>query len=150
MAHLNAGRRRAAGGKMTAGAGMGDVELHQLLGKAVAGDAPAWRRVVDDVEPRLVEILRRPSFIARLSDDAEACGRIARETCSRLADDGFARLRAYLRARDEDPALPFFGWLIVVAKRVAIEHGRQPGSPPDEWPGQETLPRRSDDDGTAA
>jgi DNA-directed RNA polymerase specialized sigma24 family protein len=75
--------------------------------------------LVDDADRH-----RRPHLLGRLSQSEDDCRNIVVEVMARLRADSFARLEQYAAARRENPSLPFMGWLVVVAKRVAIDYLR--------------------------
>src|SRR5262249_59501373 len=73
---------------------------------------------------------------------------------ARLRADGYARLGNYAEARLANPGLPFMGWLVVVAKRVAVDYLRahdsyvdrrheKDASSPGAWRELDTLPAAS-------
>jgi DNA-directed RNA polymerase specialized sigma24 family protein len=100
-------------------------DLQGLITQTLAGDEPAWQRLWQHVEPALYATLRRPAVLGRLSQSEDDCRNIVVEVMSRLRADGFARLAQYVEARRQNPAVPFMGWLVVVAKRVAIDYMRR-------------------------
>jgi len=74
---------------------------------------------------------------------------------ARLRDDRFHRLQLYLEARRKDPDLHFMRWLVVLAKRVAIDclradpdyvdrrRSRKASESPGIWIEPELLPSDS-------
>jgi len=103
---------------------MAVAELQALVGEALAGDELAWQRLWQHVEPALYATLRRPQVLGRLSQSEDDCRNIVVEVMARLRANQFARLGQYVEARRRNPAVPFMAWLIVVAKRVAIDYLR--------------------------
>jgi DNA-directed RNA polymerase specialized sigma24 family protein len=99
-----------------------DVEA--LVSKTLDGDEDAWQRLWQAVEPTLRATVRRPNFLGRLAESEDDCRNIMVDVMGRLCADNFARLRQYTEARRLSPALHFTQWLIVVAKRVAIDYMR--------------------------
>jgi DNA-directed RNA polymerase specialized sigma24 family protein len=99
-------------------------DLHALVGATLAGDEQAWQALWQRVEPTLYATLRRPHVLGRLSQSEDDCRNIVVEVMARLRADGFARLAHYRDARRDNPAVPFLGWLVVVARRVAIDYLR--------------------------
>jgi DNA-directed RNA polymerase specialized sigma24 family protein len=97
-----------------------DGELEGLVLSAAGGDEEAWGALWSHLEPRLSALLRKRTFVAfsRRDDD---CGDVVLAIMGRLRENGFHRLHLYLAARREDPAMSFMRWLVVVAKRVAID-----------------------------
>ena len=100
-------------------------DIQSLIGQTLAGDEQAWHQLWQHVEPALVATLRRPAVLGRLSQSEDDCRNIVVEVMSRLRADRFARLAQYVEARRHNPAVPFMGWLVVVAKRVAIDYMRR-------------------------
>jgi len=100
------------------------VDLHALVGDTLAGDERAWQQLWQEVEPTLYAMLRRPHVLGRLSQSEDDCRNIVVEVMARLRVDGFARLAHFAEAHRHNPAIPFLGWLVVVAKRVAIDYLR--------------------------
>jgi DNA-directed RNA polymerase specialized sigma24 family protein len=98
--------------------------IEGLVRDTLAGDEAAWQRLWQAVEPKLYATLRRPHLLGRLSQSEDDCRNIVVEVMARLRADSFARLGQYAAARRENPSLPFMGWLVVVAKRVAIDYLR--------------------------
>ncbi len=132
-----------------------DAALSTLVSSTVAGDPGAWGSLWQALEPRLFGLMRSPRITGRLSQDHDECRNIVVEVMARLSDDDYRRLRMYLDARAKSPSLQFFPWLIVVARRVAIDylrgHGeyidrrrsRNTGSAPGRWVERKTMPSES-------
>jgi DNA-directed RNA polymerase specialized sigma24 family protein len=128
--------------------------LEPLVDRVLAGDEGAWQLLWQATEPRLDALLRRPGFLGPLAKSEDHRKNIVVDVLGALRADGYARLRKYADARRENPRLPFFAWLTVVAKRMAIDYmrrqneyvdrRREPGaSSPGGWLRQETLPADS-------
>jgi DNA-directed RNA polymerase specialized sigma24 family protein len=129
---------------------MRNVDADALVAKVVAGDEAAWRRLWSALEPRLSTVLRRPSFLGRISDSEDDCRSVVVDVMERLRAEDFRRLRLYLVARQEQPGLSFVAWVLVVAKRAGIDYMRRHGdyvdrrreegaSSPGAWRVIETL-----------
>src|SRR5262245_40196138 len=133
------------------------VSVEALVQRVIEGDAGAWKELWRTVEPRLFAMLRRPRFIGRLSQSEDDCRNICVEVLGALQADDHARLKRYAEARAQNPALPFFAWLVVVAKRMAIDYMRRQDGYHDlrgkgdgakgEWATSATLPADSQLDG---
>ena len=104
-------------------AGAGEIEV--LVEQTLSGDEAAWQRLWQQVEPALNALLRRPQVLGRLSQNEDDRRNIVVEVMGRLRARRFARLARYAEARRQHPALPFVGWLAVVARRVAIDYMRR-------------------------
>lgn len=100
------------------------ADIQGLVSDTLAGSEAAWQRLWQHVEPTLYATLRRPQVLGRLSQSEDDCRNIVVEVMARLRADRFARLAQYAEARRQNPAIPFMGWLVVVAKRVAIDYMR--------------------------
>lgn len=100
-------------------------DVQGLITATLAGDEQAWQRLWQHVEPALYSTLRRPQVLGRLSQSEDDCRNIVVEVMSRLRADRFARLAQFVEAQRHNPSVPFMGWLIVVAKRVAIDYMRR-------------------------
>jgi DNA-directed RNA polymerase specialized sigma24 family protein len=129
------------------------VDIQELVDNTLAGDERAWQRLWQHVEPTLYATLRRPRVLGKLSQSEDDCRNIVVEVMARLHDNGFARLGRYAQARRNNP-IPFMGWLVVVAKRVAIDYMRmheayvdrrhdKNASSPGAWRDIRTLPSES-------
>lgn len=127
-------------------------ELEALVLRAAAGDETAWTSLWNALEPRLQGLVRQPRVTGRLSQQEDDRRNIVVEVMARLREVDMRRLKLYLEARRQNPRLVFLPWVIVVAKRVAIDymrgHGdyvdrrrnRNPGSAPGAWINLHTLP----------
>ena len=130
------------------------ADIQELVRETLAGNERAWQRLWQQVEPTLFATLRRPQVLGRLSQSEDDCRNIVVEVMGRLRADGFARLAQYAEAQRLNPAVPFLGWLVVVAKRVAIDYMRgheayvdrrhqKDASSPGRWRDIGTLPSDS-------
>jgi len=129
-----------------------------MIPQVVGGDEEAWRALWAALEPRLGGLARKPRFSGRLSRSEDDVRNIIVEVMDRLRDDDFRRLRRYLAQRAERPGTTFMPWLIVVAKRIAVDYlrahadyidkRRDPKTDsPGKWVEQGTLPSDSRLDG---
>ena len=96
------------------------VDLEPIVCAAAAGDPTAWRDLWLRVEPALLRLVRKRHFGERSIRDDD-CRDVVVAIMARLHADRFHRLRAYLARQRAVPELTFIRWLIVVAKRVAID-----------------------------
>jgi DNA-directed RNA polymerase specialized sigma24 family protein len=110
--------------KWARGRSMAAQDLETLVERTIDGDEAAWRELWGAVEPTLQATVRRPSFLGRLAQNEDDCRNIVVEVMSRLRADDCGRLRQFLEARRLSPTLQFVAWLVVVAKRVAIDYLR--------------------------
>jgi DNA-directed RNA polymerase specialized sigma24 family protein len=96
-----------------------------LVERALAHDPGAWQELWQAVEPRLYALIRRPRFLGRLSQSEDDCRNIVLDVLEALRASDHARLRRFVEARAKNPALPFFAWLTVVTKRLAVDYMRR-------------------------
>src|SRR5687768_14443423 len=108
---------------VTMGPRSGDAELERLVVEAVDGDDGAWQALWRALEPRLSALLTRRTFVA-YGGRAEDARDVLVAIMARLRENDFQRLKVYLQARRADPQLGFMRWLIVLARRVAIDSMR--------------------------
>jgi DNA-directed RNA polymerase specialized sigma24 family protein len=132
-----------------------DGDLEGLVPAAASGDPDAWHALWRALEPRLAGLVRKPRVTGRLSASEDDCRNIVVEVMARLSDDDFRRLKMYLASRAANPQLSFVPWLLVVARRTAVDymrgHGeyldrrgrRNPDSAPGAWVKLGTLPSDS-------
>ncbi len=99
--------------------------IDALVDQVLADRPGAWQDLWQAVEPRLYALIRRPSFLGKLSQNEDDCRNIVVDVLAALRADDHARLRSFVAARARNPALPFFAWLAVVAKRLAIDYMRR-------------------------
>jgi DNA-directed RNA polymerase specialized sigma24 family protein len=103
---------------------MSKADAEELIERILGGDDGAWSRLWQLVEPRLYATLRRPYFLGPLSQREDDCRNVVLQVMERLKAGDYARLRTFMAARREKPGLVFMAWLLVVAKRVAIDYMR--------------------------
>jgi DNA-directed RNA polymerase specialized sigma24 family protein len=101
-----------------------DDELEALVAAASGGDEGSWHELWRRLEPRLSRVLRRPRILGPLSRSDDPVHDVLLAVMAKLRDDDFRRLRGYLEARRATPTLTFMRWVIVVAKRAAIDRLR--------------------------
>jgi DNA-directed RNA polymerase specialized sigma24 family protein len=99
--------------------------IEALVDRVLADERGAWQDLWQEVEPRLLALVRRPRFLGKISESEDDCRNVVVDVLAALRAHDHARLRSYVAARAENPALPFFAWLTVVAKRLAIDYMRR-------------------------
>lgn len=125
-------------------------DADSLVDRVLGGEEGAWAELWRSIEPRLARTLRQPSFLGALSGREDDCRNVMVAVMERLRADDHARLRLYAERRRERPGLTFMPWLLVVAKRVAIDYMRAhdeyidrrrvaDASSPGKWRALETL-----------
>lgn len=133
---------------------MTDDEIEALVVDAVDGDERAWGTLWQAIEPRLLGLVRKPSFSGPLSGRDDDCRNIVLGVMARLRDDDFRRLRGYIGAKQAKPSMRLIPWLIVMTKRVCIDYLRstdqyidrrrqRDASSPGRWIDNDPLPPAS-------
>jgi hypothetical protein len=100
-------------------------QLEALVADVLAHREGAWQSFWRVAEPHLYMILRRPRVLGRLSQNEDHIRNIVVDVLAALQADDHARLRRYVLAKQANPELPFWAWLAVVAKRMAIDYIRR-------------------------
>ena len=126
-----------------------------LVRRSCDGDEEAWQALWRWMDPKLEVLVRRPRFLARLSQHDDDRRAIVLEVMARLREDHFRRLKLFLKAREQDRHLAPMTWLTVVAKRVGIDYMRShpdymdrrrqhsAGDRPGAWVEAKPLPSES-------
>ena len=96
-----------------------------IVADVLAGVGPAWQELWTAIEPRLRVILRRPGLLGRLARNEDDVGNIVVDVLGALQENHHSRLRSFVEAKRENPALSFWSWLNVVARRRAIDYMRR-------------------------
>jgi len=107
-----------------AGKKSGEERLTELAVAAAEGDSAAWGRLWEEVEPRLLALVRRPRFLGRLSLREDDCRNVVLAVMERLHADDRRRLGVFAQSVGADPSRQFWPWLVVVARRVGIDYMR--------------------------
>jgi DNA-directed RNA polymerase specialized sigma24 family protein len=129
---------------------MSPPPVETLVERVLAKEPGAWQELWQAVEPRLYALIRRPRFLGRLSQSEDDCRSIVVDVLDALQAQDHARLRSFMEARAKNPSLPFFAWITVVAKRLAIDYmrrqeeyqdlRRRPDGPRGAWHETTALP----------
>jgi hypothetical protein len=97
--------------------------LEPLVMSAIAGDLTAWAKVWLALDPLIEEIAGRRRVTSRLSGSKDERRNVVVNVMELLQADDFERLRLFhacLLRRDGSAR----AWLLVVTRRVAIDHAR--------------------------
>ncbi len=98
-------------------------DLSELLIDAASGNDAAWWLLWDTLEPKLERIYSNPRNTGRMSGDEDDVRNMLVALMEKLREDDSRRLKEYLEKHRGDLD-GFEGWLVVVAKRVAIDYMR--------------------------
>src|SRR5215831_14810686 len=100
------------------------LDIHMLVAQTLAGDELAWQTLWTAIEPHLYRAVRRSQLLGKLSQNPDDCRNVVVDVMGRIRANGYARLAQFAEVRRRNPDVPFMAWLIVVAKRVAIDYKR--------------------------
>ncbi len=129
--------------------------IEHLVPEAAGGNEASWWLLWQMVEPVLLKTVGSPRVIGRMSQNEDDIRNIMVDVMEKLRADDHRRLKMYLDKRSADPRLAFTPWLIVVAKRAAIDYmrahdeyldkrrSRNVDSAPGAWVAPGTLPNDS-------
>src|SRR6188768_3990398 len=97
----------------------------ELVQRAAAGDAKAWDALWEELEPWLEAVVAHPRFVRRLGQHETDRRNIVIEVIARMRANNFERLKLFLAARRDAPALDLRTYLRVTAKRACIDNARR-------------------------
>src|SRR3978361_1514130 len=95
-----------------------------LVARVLDHEPDAWQQLWLVLEPALDALLRRPRFLGKLAQREEDCRNIVVEIRAARRAGYCRRLRVFAAAPARQPDLPFWAWMTVVAKRLAIDYLR--------------------------
>lgn len=99
-------------------------ELASLASQAAEGDPDAWRALWTALDSRLESLVRQRRLLGGLSQNEDDRREVVLRVMGRLQQDGFRRLRLFVRQRNDSPGLSLVAWLTVVARNAAIDYLR--------------------------
>ncbi len=86
--------------------------------RVVDGDDAAWHELVAELEPQLIELLRRGPLRHNLDD----CRAVMLNVLERLKKDDFRGLRLFRPWADANPEKDFGDWIRIVTVNMARDH----------------------------
>jgi hypothetical protein len=89
------------------------------------GSQAAWEQLWFGVAPAVWNLTSDWTVTGRLSRSTDDRLNIVVDFFDRLRADDHRRVRCYLQRRDTGQLVPFKAWVLVVAKRVAIDYVRR-------------------------
>src|SRR6266508_6030551 len=84
--------------------GMAAPSVETLVERVLSQEAGAWQELFQVVDPRLYALIRRPSFLGRLSQNEDDCRNIVVDVLDALQAQDHARPRRFVEARAQYPA----------------------------------------------
>lgn len=104
---------------------LGDSELATLapyVPRIVGGDSAAWTQLITELEPRLVELLRRSRTLGPLRHNVDDCRAVMVSVLERLNRDDFRALRLFEPWAKAHPGKDFGDWIRIVTANLARDH----------------------------
>jgi hypothetical protein len=107
---------------MTALEESGFASLAAHVPRVVGGDASAWKALVIELEPLLLELLRRGRTLGPLRHSIDDCRAVMISVLERLSKDDFRGLRLFQPWADANPGKDFGDWIRIVTVNIARDH----------------------------
>lgn len=104
---------------------VGESDLASLathVPRVVAGDAAAWTTFVSELEPHLMQLLRRSRTLGPLRHNIDDCRAVMTSVLERLRKDDFRGLRLFLPWVEANPGKDFGDWIRIVTVNLSRDH----------------------------
>jgi DNA-directed RNA polymerase specialized sigma24 family protein len=88
----------------------------------VAGDAPAWHELAAQLEPLLLQLLRRSRTLGPLRRSVDDCRAVMISVLERLQKDDYRGLRLFEPWAAANPGKDFGDWIRTVTINIARDH----------------------------
>lgn len=104
---------------------VGDSDLATLAAyvpRVVGGDGAAWQQLVVELEPRLIQLLRRSRTLGPMRHNLDDCRAVMINVLERLKKDDYRGLRLFRPWADANPGKDFGDWIRIVTVNLARDH----------------------------
>jgi hypothetical protein len=104
---------------------LGDSDLATLatyVPRVVGGDGSAWKEFVAQLEPLLVQLLRRSRTLGPMRHNLDDCRAVMIKVLERLKKDDYRGLRLFQPWADANPGKDFGDWIRIVTVNMARDH----------------------------
>jgi hypothetical protein len=104
---------------------LGDSNLATLAAyvpRIVGGDGTAWKQFVAELEPLLIQLLRRSRTLGPMRHNVDDCRAVMISVLERLKKDDYRGLRLYEPWVDANPGKDFGDWIRIVTVNLARDH----------------------------
>jgi len=104
---------------------LGDSDLASLVGyvpRVVRGDVSAWQELVAQLEPHLLQLLRRSRALGPMRQNVDDCRAVMISVLERLQKDDYRGLRLFQLWADANPKKDFGDWIRIVTTNLARDH----------------------------
>jgi hypothetical protein len=90
--------------------------------RVVAGDGLAWQELVTQLEPHLLQLLRRGRTLGPLRHSVDDCRAVMIAVLERLRKDDYRGLRLFQPWAEANPGKDFGDWIRIVTVNMARDH----------------------------
>jgi hypothetical protein len=104
---------------------LGDSHLAALSGlvpRVVGGDGAAWKQLVAELEPLLLQLLRRTRALGPMRHNVDDCRAVMIAVLERLEKDHYRALTLFQPWADANPGKDFGDWIRIVTVNLARDH----------------------------
>jgi hypothetical protein len=96
--------------------------LAAYIPRVVEGDISAWQELVQQLEPLLLQLLRRSRTLGPLRSSLDDCRAVMISVLERLQKDDYRGLRLFRPWVDANPGKDFGDWIRIVTINIARDH----------------------------
>jgi len=90
--------------------------------RVLGGDASAWQELVAQLEPHLMQLLRRSRALGPMRRNPDDCRAVMTSVLERLKKDDYRGLRLFQPWADANPGKDFGDWIRIVTVNLARDH----------------------------
>jgi hypothetical protein len=104
---------------------VGDSDLAALAAyvpRVIAGDGAAWQELVAELEPYLIELLRRGRTLGPMRRNLDDCRAVMINVLERLKKDDYRGLRLFQPWAEANFGKHFGDWIRIVTVNLARDH----------------------------
>jgi hypothetical protein len=104
---------------------VGDSDLAALAAyvpRVIAGDGAAWQELVAELEPYLIELLRRGRTLGPMRRNLDDCRAVMINVLERLKKDDYRGLRLFQPWAEANFGKDFGDWIRIVTVNMARDH----------------------------
>jgi hypothetical protein len=98
------------------------ASLAVYVPRVVAGDGSAWQELVTQLEPHLLQLLRRGRTLGALRHNVDDCRAVMIDVLERLRKDDYRGLRLFQPWANANPGKDFGDWMRIVTVNIARDH----------------------------
>lgn len=100
----------------------GLAALAAYVPRVVGGDGAAWAELVAQLEPLLIQLLRRSRTLGPMRHNVDDCRAVMISVLERLKKDDYRGLRLFQPWAEAHPGKDFGDWIRIVTVNLARDH----------------------------